>query len=178
MSSTRKDEHSFLAHSTEKLRLVEEISVLKRENEALGNLRVSLKSENELLKEKIAEQEETIKKMQEKMNLDEGVLENLQSIVERDDAKIVNLQTEVRQLKVDVEKKSDKISELEKEAEEDRAVWESVTRDILDKSTAIREEYRKVLASVGVEPSPFPEEAEDGASGLLDWLLSEFEDLG
>ena len=75
--------------------------------------------------------------MQEKMNLDEGVLENLQSIIERDDAKIVNLQTEVRQLKVDVEKKSDKISELEKEVEEDRAVWESVTRDILEKSTAI-----------------------------------------
>ena len=111
------------------------------------------------------------------MNLDEGVLENLQIIVERDDAKIVNLQTEVRQLKVDVEKKSDKISELEKEAEEDRAVWESVTRDILDKSTTIWEEYRKALASFGVEPSPFPEEAEDGASGLLDWLLGEFEYL-
>ena len=54
-----------------------------------------------------------MKKMQEKMNLDEGVLENLQNIVEKDDAKIVNLQTEVRQLKVDIEKKNDKISELE-----------------------------------------------------------------
>ena len=51
--------------------------------------------------------------MQEKMNLDEGVLENLRNIVEKDDAKIVNLQTEVRQLKVDIEKKNDKISELE-----------------------------------------------------------------
>ena len=47
------------------------------------------------------------------MNLDEGVLENLRNIVEKDDAKIVNLQTEVRQLKVDIEKKNDKISELE-----------------------------------------------------------------
>jgi len=116
--------------------------------------------------------------MQENMNLDEGVLENLRNIVERDDTKIVNLQTEVRQLKTDVEKKNDKISELEKEAEEDRVVWESATRDILDKSTAIREEYRKALASFRAEPSPFPEEAEDGASGLLDWLLGEFEDLG
>ena len=57
MSSARKDEHNFLAHSTEKLRLVEEISALKKENETLGNLRVSLKSENELLKVKVSEQE-------------------------------------------------------------------------------------------------------------------------
>ena len=76
-----------------------------------------MKSENELLKVKVLEQEETMKKMQEKMNLDEGVLENLQNIVEKDDAKIVNLQTEVRQLKVDIEKKNNMISELEKEAE-------------------------------------------------------------
>ena len=48
----------------------------------------------------------------------------------------------------------------------------------MNKSAAIREEYRKALASFGSEPSPFPEDAEDGASGLLDWLLSEFEDLG
>ena len=76
-----------------------------------------MKSENELLKVKVSEQEETMKKMQEKMNLDEGVLENLRNIVERDDTKIVNLQTEVRQFKTDVEKKNDKILELEKEAE-------------------------------------------------------------
>ena len=57
MSSARKDEHNFLAHSAEKLHLVEEISALKKENETLGNLRVSLKSENELLKVKVSEQE-------------------------------------------------------------------------------------------------------------------------
>ena len=34
------------------------------------------------------------------------------------------------------------------------------------------------MATFGVEPSPFPEDAEEGASGLLDWLLGEFEDLG
>ena len=55
VSSARKDEHSHLAHSTEKLRLVEEVSSLKKENEALGNLRDSLKSENELLKVKVSE---------------------------------------------------------------------------------------------------------------------------
>jgi len=97
VSSARKDEHSHLAHSAEKLHLVEEISALNKENETLENLRVSLKSENELLKVKVSEQEETIQKMQEKMNLDEGVLENLRVIVEKDDAKIVNLQTEARQ---------------------------------------------------------------------------------
>ena len=64
------------------------------------------------------------------------------------------------------------------EVEEDRGMWESATQDILNKSAAIREEYRKALASFGAEPSPFPEDAEGGASGLLDWLLSEFEDLG
>ena len=100
---------------------------MKKENEALVNLRDSLKSENEFLKVKISEQEEIIQKMQEKMNLDEGVLENLRNIVEKDDAKIVNLQTEVRQLKVDIEKKNDKILEHEKEAKEDRVVWESAT---------------------------------------------------
>ena len=57
VSSARKDEHNFLAHSGEKLRLVEETSTLKKENETLGNLRVSLKSENELLKVKVSEQE-------------------------------------------------------------------------------------------------------------------------
>ena len=62
---------------------MEEISALKKENEALENLRGSLKSENELLKWKVSEQEETIAKMQEKMNLDEGVLENLQSVVKK-----------------------------------------------------------------------------------------------
>ena len=56
-------------------------------------------------------------------------------------------------------------------------MWESASQDILNKSTAIREEYRKALASFGAEPSPFPEDAEGGTSGLLDWLLSEFEDL-
>ena len=55
--STRKDEHNFLAHSAEKLRLVEDISTLKKENETLGNLRVSLKSENELLKVKVSKKE-------------------------------------------------------------------------------------------------------------------------
>ena len=80
-------------------------------------------------------------------------------MVEKDAAKVVNLQTEVRQLKADVERKNGKISELEKEVEEDRAMWESASQDILNKSTAIREEYRKALASFGVEPSPFPEDA-------------------
>ena len=177
VDSARKDEHGYLAQSAERLRLVEEISALKKENEALEDLRGTLKSENELLKGKVSEHEETIAKMQEKMNLDEGVLENLRSIVEKDAAKVVNLQTEVRQLKADVERKNGKISELEKEVEEDRAMWESASQDILNKSTTIREEYRKALASFGVEPSPFPEDAEDGASGLLDWLLNEFEDL-
>ena len=57
-------------------------------------------------------------------------------------------------------------------------MWESASQDILSKSAAIREEYRKALASFGAEPSPFPEDSEGGASGLLDWLLGEFEDLG
>ena len=177
VGSARKDEHGYLAQSAERLRLVEEISALKKENEALEDLRGSLKSENELLKGKVSEHAETIAKMQEKMNLDEGVLENLRSVVEKDAAKVVNLQTEVRQLKADVERKNGKISELEKEVEEDRAMWESASQDILNKSAAIREEYRKALASFGAEPSPFPEDAEGGASGLLDWLLNEFEDL-
>ena len=57
-------------------------------------------------------------------------------------------------------------------------MWEPASQDILSKSAAIREEYRKALASFGAEPSPFPEDSEGGASGLLDWLLGEFEDLG
>jgi len=166
VGSARKDEHGYLAQSAERLRLVEEISALKKENEALEDLRGSLKSENELLKGKVSEHEDTIAKMQEKMNLDEGVLENLRSIVEKDAAKVVNLQTEVRQLKADVERKNGKISELEKEVEEDRAMWESASQDILNKSTAIRKEYCKALASFGAEPSPFPEDAEDGASKI------------
>jgi len=105
VASARKDEHSYLVQSAEKLRLVEEINALKKENEALENLRGSLKSENELLKGKVSKQEETIAKMQEKMNLDESVLENLRSVVEKDAVKVVNLQTEVRQLKANVEKK-------------------------------------------------------------------------
>ena len=119
---------------------MEEISALRKENETLENLRGSLKSENELLKGKVLEQEKTIAKMQEKMNLDEGVLENLRSIVEKDAVKVVNLQMEVRQLKADVERKNVKISEFEKEVEEDHAMWESASQDILNKSTAIREE--------------------------------------
>ena len=53
--SARKDEHSYLVQSAEKLRLVEEINTLKKENEALENLRGSLKSDNELLKGKVSE---------------------------------------------------------------------------------------------------------------------------
>ena len=178
VGSARKDEHNFLAHSAEKARLLERIRTLEKENKALENLRGSLMSENELLKGRVSEQEETISKMQEKMSLDESVLENLRGVVERDAAKVVNLQTEVRQLKADVERKNVKISELEKEVEEDRVMWESASQDILHKSAAIREEYSKALASFGAEPSPFPEDSEGGASGLLDWLLGEFEDLG
>ena len=63
VGSARKDEHDFLAHSTEKARLTEEISALKTEKQDLENLRGSLKSENELLKGKVLEQEETIAKM-------------------------------------------------------------------------------------------------------------------
>ncbi|KAG2611934.1 uncharacterized protein LOC120704724 [Panicum virgatum] len=177
VGSARKDEHDFLAHSAEKALLLERIITLEKENEALENLHGSLTSENELLKGRVSEQEETISKMQEKISLGEGVLENLRSVVEKDAAKVVNLQTEVRQLKADVERKNVKISELE-EVEEDRVMWESASQDILNKSAAIREEYRKALASFGAEPSPFPEYSEGGASGLLDWLLGEFEDLG
>ena len=85
--------------------------------------------------------------MQEKMNLDKGVLENLRSTIEQDDRKMANanLKTEVRQLKIDVEKKNDIISKLEKEAEEDCAVWESAAQNILNKSAAIREEYGRHL---------------------------------
>ena len=86
--------------------------------------------------------------------------------------------TEVRQLKVDLEKKNDLISKLEKEAEEDRETWENASREIMAKSAAIREQYAKALATFGAEPSPFPEEVDGGASGLLDWLLGEFEVLG
>jgi hypothetical protein len=50
VGSARKDEHDFLAHSAEKARLMERISTLEKENEALENLRGSLTSENELLK--------------------------------------------------------------------------------------------------------------------------------
>ena len=176
--SARKDEHDFLSHSTERARLMEEIRILKSERETSENLRFTLKSENELLNGKVLEQEEIISKMQERISLDEGVLENLRGVVERDAAKVTHLQTEVRQLKADVEKKNDKISDLEKEVEEDRALWESASQDILSKSTAIREEYRRALASFGAEPSPFPEDSEGGALGLLNWLLGEFEDLG
>ena len=176
--SARKDEHDFLSHSTERARLMEEIRILKSERETSENLRFTLKSENELLNGKVLEQEEIISKMQERISLDEGVLENLRGVVERDAAKVTHLQTEVRQLKADVEKKNDKISDLEKEVEEDRMLWESASQDILSKSTAIREEYRRALASFGAEPSPFPEDSEGGASGLLDWLQGEFEDLG
>ena len=139
VGSVRKDEHDFLAHSAEKARLMERISTLEKENEALENLRGSLTSENELLKGRVSEQEETISKMQEKISLDEGVLENLRSVVEKDAANVVNLQTEVRQLKADVKRKNVKISELEKEVEEDRVMWESASQDILNKSAAIRE---------------------------------------
>ncbi|KAG2643776.1 hypothetical protein PVAP13_2KG348189 [Panicum virgatum] len=178
VGSARKDEHNFLAHSAEKARLLERISTLEKENKALENLRGSLTSENGLLKGIVSEQEETISKMQEKMSLDESVLENLRGVVERDAAKVVNLQTEVRQLKADVERKNVKISELEKEVEEDRVMWESTSQDILNKSAAICEEYNKALASFVTKPLPFPEDSEGGASGLLDWLLGEFEDLG
>ena len=82
----------------------EEIKTLRKENEALGNLRVSLKSKNEHMKAKVAEQGKTIKKMQEKMDLVEGVLENLRNTIEQDDRKMTNLKTEVHQLKADVEK--------------------------------------------------------------------------
>ena len=98
--------------------------------------------------------------------------------MKKDAAKVVNLQTEVRQLKADVEKKNGTIARLEKEVEEDRAVWESAAQEISSKSTAIREEYSKALALFGAEPSPFPSDAEGGASCLLDWLLAEFEGLG
>jgi len=177
VGSARKDEHDFLAHSAEKARLMERISTLEKENEALENLHGSLTS-NELLKGRVSEQEETIARMQEKISLGEGVLEKLRRVVEKDVAKVINLQMEVRQLKAYVERKNDKISELEKEVEEDCAMWESASQDILSNSAAIYEEYRKALASFGAEPSPFPEDSKCGASGLLDWLLGEFEDLG
>ena len=48
VGSARKDEHDFLAHSAEKARLMERISTLEKENEALENLRGSLTSENKL----------------------------------------------------------------------------------------------------------------------------------
>ena len=116
--------------------------------------------------------------MQEKMDSDEGILDNLRGVVELDNTKILNLETEICQLKVDLEKKNDLISKLEKEAEEDRETWEMASREILAKSTAIRAESEKALATFGAEPSPFPEDAEDGVAGLLDWLLGEFEVFG
>ena len=54
VGSARKDEHSYLAQSAEKLRLVEEVSALKKKNKALENLHGSLKLENELLKGNIS----------------------------------------------------------------------------------------------------------------------------
>jgi len=122
---------------------------------------------------KVGELEEVIKKMQEKIDLDEGVIENLGDTIDRDNVKTTGLQTEV-----DVEKKNDMISKLERDAEENRAMWELATQEILDKSAAIRAEYSEALASFGAVPSPFPSDAEEGAAGLLDWLLAEFEKLG
>ena len=116
--------------------------------------------------------------MQEKMDSDEGILDNLRGVVERDNTKILNLETEICQLKVDLEKKNDLISKLEKEAEEDRETWETASCEIFAKSAAIRAEYEKALATFGAEPSPFPEDAEGGVAGLLDWLLGEFEVFG
>jgi len=127
---------------------------------------------------KVGELEEVIKKMQEKIDLDEGAIENLGDTIDWDNVKTNGLQTEVRHLKVDVEKKNDLISKLERDAEENRAMWELATQEILDKSAAIRAEYSEALASFGAVPSPFPSDAEEGVAGLLDWLLAEFEKLG
>lgn len=160
VSGAKRDETKFLARSSDNLRL-EENGRLKKENEALENLHNSLMSRNDLLNEKVTEQEDVIQKMQEKIELDEGVLDNLRGTIDRDNTKIVNLQTEVRQLKVDVEKKNELISKLEKEAEEDRETWVVASHEIVAKSAAIREEFQKALATFGAEPSPFPKEAEE-----------------
>ena len=76
VSGARSDEHRCLAKSAEVLQLSEENKNLKKENEALKNLRISLKSQNELLQKKVDEQEDVVKRMQEKIDLDEEVLDN------------------------------------------------------------------------------------------------------
>ena len=66
VGSARKDEHDFLAHSAEKARLMERISTLEKENEALENLRGSLTSENELLKGRVSEQGRPLRRCRRK----------------------------------------------------------------------------------------------------------------
>ena len=137
MQGSKKDEVKFLAKSSKILCLTEENQMLK-ENEALENLRHSLKSQNEVLTEKVAEQEDTIQKMQECIDLNEGVLDNLRGTIDHDSLRIANLQIEVHQLKVDVKKKNKLISKLEKEAKEDCVMWDAASQEMVEKSKAIR----------------------------------------
>jgi len=53
-----------------------------------------------------------------------------------------------------------------------------VIDEINKKSYAIYEAYRDALATFGSEPEPLARSEGLGVSGLLDWMLQEFDVLG
>ena len=95
----------------------------------------------------------------------EKVLENLRKTVEVDANKKDALKGKVKELEV----VQTRVTELE-----------GVFSEVAAQANAVYQEYRKALAALGAEPLPLPEPAEGPRVffQLLDWLLSEFEELG
>jgi hypothetical protein len=97
--------------------------------------------------------------------------------VDKDAAMINVLEPENRQLKTDCAKKDLLIEKLLKEANENRTIMDEAIGEIVEKSVQIYLEYKKALATFGAEPEPLPQDPKGGASGLLNWILSEFKAL-
>ncbi|KAG2556231.1 hypothetical protein PVAP13_8NG091402 [Panicum virgatum] len=139
-----------------------ELARLKKVNErmtslvkTLEDLKISLQKENQVLKEGYAEKSKVVEKLVKSHEDHEKVIENLRKLVEEDEKQVSELR---KQIKV-------KDEVLAKAAEEVEKV-ELVCSEMVAKSEAIFQAYKKALAAFGGEPLPLPPAAK-GPEGVL-----------
>ena len=178
LKRAKMDADNMLKGSAERLQLVMENERLKKELSLLQSLNESRQKQNEELEEWARRHDVVVKEMQKELDKKDAVIEGLRSEVEKSVNKLRDAEKVVVDLTAECLKKDKTIERLEKEDLENAQLLEDATKEIAEKSSMIFEAYKDALATFGSEPEPLVLTDDLGLSGLLDWLLQEFDALG
>ena len=174
----KAESDKMLEGSAERMKLMAENERLKKEVAMLQNLEDLCKKQIEELEEKVKHQDIAIAEAQKELDSRDETIEGLRQEIAKGVDNVKKAEGLAIQLSAECSKKDKQIEKLQEEAQENMQLLIDATDEINEKSDAIYEAYRDALATFGSEPGPLARSEGLGVSGLLDWMLQEFDVLG